>query len=392
MKTHVIRVALLGEEITDRHGWIPLLNASSSIQLVAVWSQHQKEAETLYHLVGNADVQIYFDIPTQINESLPRSRCAAFSRPSLDTLISQDIASAYLLDLPSETHYDVTLKLLKARKHLFNARIPTFCADKFYNLLDTYQKAQETEHNQTNPVWWISEIVRYETAFAKIKNIIPDIGTILGAQLTASLTETLESMDLSTAPLLSTCHPSEPLMNACVSYSALLQDLLGDYESLNFKFSTSAVNPKVVDEAMVGTAVFCSGALCSVIINRSDQLGNFSLIVWGTNGNVSVKLLPGRPTFEVQRNLHHYEHPTYHPFTGAPWALKAWIDRILHNLKSDASILQALTDISVVNAMVESNGNTVKVRRIKTDSLHACCTSAKKKTESSKLSVDSVKS
>lgn len=201
-------------------------------------------------------------------------------------------------------------------------------------------------------IWSVCCPFRYEIAVTKLQALLKDLGKIVAAELLASAA--IQSVAHTyTGALPQKQMPQQQqrasLLAVCCAYSSLLRVLLGDVVSLaSIQGSNSTVS---------GQLQFHGGVSCSITIDLSSRVTLFSLTIWGAKGFGKLSWNQERNAFEIQRYLHHYEHPTLHPVTGPTWAVKTWVENVWRQDRRERDVHAAVEDKEPDKGDEESAGD-----------------------------------
>ncbi|KAH8898920.1 NAD(P)-binding protein [Thozetella sp. PMI_491] len=151
----MVGFALLGAGIFAQTEHLPAIEASSDLELKAVYSRSQKSAETIASEAKNS-VDVYFDSPETPGKSLS------------DLLARSDIA-AVAVCLPINVQPDIVKKAVEAGKHVISEKPVAKDVTTAVETLEWYKARADA------PIWAVAENFRFleslDYATAKLNEI-----------------------------------------------------------------------------------------------------------------------------------------------------------------------------------------------------------------------------
>ncbi|PFH32451.1 hypothetical protein BESB_017690 [Besnoitia besnoiti] len=373
-----LRLALCGEGNSVASWWAPMLLQSPAFEVVAAWSRDKSEALGIAAALSlnQNRVQAYWEKTSDLSSIGKSSGSASEANEAgdadLDALLQRQDVDAFLLVLPEDSHVIILGQLFQRcrQKHVFSANLPSFNQSIMKHLIALHnggsscpRQSSKTKEGRTG-VWSVCNVFKHEVAVAKLQAVLKDLGTIVAGELIAS--SMVQGVTVTTAgsfggkrvPQTAT-QQRELLTAVCSAYSGLLRHVLGDLNSLSAVRGTNAT--------LCGQMHFQRGANVAVTVDLLSKSHVFSLTVWGLKGFGRLSWSEDKKAFEVQRYLHHYEHPTLHPVTGPTWAVKQWIETVWDVSKGGDKESNPqkpdfmLVDLVTSSAMVESDGVFVRL-------------------------------
>ncbi|ESS29064.1 hypothetical protein TGPRC2_305510 [Toxoplasma gondii TgCatPRC2] len=374
-----LRLALCGEGNAVTTWWAAMLLQSAAFEVVAAWSRDKSESLDIAQALtanGKGTVNAYWEktgdlsgIGTRPGSAVQRAEAG---ETGLDALLQRDDVDAFILVLPEDSHTIVLGEIFQKcpRKHVFSANLPSFNPSIMKHLISLYNTvslgpSQGSETGRRPGVWSACSVFKHEVAVCKLQAILKDLGPIVSGELIA--TSMMQNVTVTSAGSFggkraprTAAQQRELLSAVCSAYSGLLRHLLGDLDSLSAVRGSSAT--------LCGQMHFQRGANVAVTVDLLSKTNMFSFTIWGIKGFGRLTWDEEKKAFEVQRYLHHYEHPTLHPVTGPTWSVKQWVETIWHTAKREG-IKESnpqkpefmLVDLVTSTAMVDSDGGIVRL-------------------------------
>ncbi|XP_063937137.1 dehydrogenase FPY6-like isoform X2 [Daucus carota subsp. sativus] len=347
-------IAILGAGIFVRTQYIPRLSEIAHLVLVKyIWSRSQESAE---EAVGVA------------RKHFPQVE-AKWGESGLDEIILDASILGVAVVLAGQTQVDISLKLLKAGKHVLQAVREAETALSCYNSICAKVPGQ--------PIWAVAENYRFEPAFVESKKLMAEIGDMMNIQVIVE-----GSMNSSNPYFSSTWRRNFTggfVLDMGVHFIAGLRMLVGsevDSVSATTSHVDASLPPPDIISSLFQLENGCSGVFVMVVSSKSPK------IVWrivGLNGTLQVERgnKEGKHGYLVSLSTADGQTKnSFYPFCGVTEELKAFIHDISHAaLQKDStyeaeprsSFIEGARDIAVLEAMLESGmkqGIQVKVQRV----------------------------
>uniref|UniRef100_A0A2N9H932 DYW domain-containing protein n=1 Tax=Fagus sylvatica TaxID=28930 RepID=A0A2N9H932_FAGSY len=160
MEMGKIEIAILGAGIFVRTQYIPrLAEISNLFTLKAIWSRTEESAR------GAVEIA---------HKHFPGVLCK-WGDNGLDEIIQDDSIPGVAVVLAGQTQVDMSLRLLKAGKHVLQA------TSELETALSSYKSICANLSDQ--PIWAVAENYRFEPAFVESKKLIAEIGDMKSVQV-----------------------------------------------------------------------------------------------------------------------------------------------------------------------------------------------------------------
>uniref|UniRef100_A0A0E0LZ83 Gfo/Idh/MocA-like oxidoreductase N-terminal domain-containing protein n=1 Tax=Oryza punctata TaxID=4537 RepID=A0A0E0LZ83_ORYPU len=154
------RIAVVGGGIFARTQYIPRLREiAHHVLLKAIWSRTKESAE--------AAAELARDFAPEIQ---PR-----WGDAGLEEIMGDASISAVAVVLAGQVQVDLSLKMLKAGKHVIQATMEAETALSVYNSFPNQFPYK--------PIWALAENYRFEPAFVESRKLISDIGDMMNIQV-----------------------------------------------------------------------------------------------------------------------------------------------------------------------------------------------------------------
>ncbi|KAK3940409.1 hypothetical protein QBC46DRAFT_385315 [Diplogelasinospora grovesii] len=166
----MVGVALLGAGIFAREEHLPAIEASSDLELKAVWSRSESSAQALAAAVksGAGSVDIYHGY----------SPSAAAAGKSLDDLLKREDVEGVIIALPILSQPDVVEKALRAGKHVLSEKPIAGDVQKGQELVSMYRGLADGR-----PIWAVAENFRYTASLVYAAQKVKELREV-GGELT----------------------------------------------------------------------------------------------------------------------------------------------------------------------------------------------------------------
>uniref|UniRef100_A0A0E0EQ70 Gfo/Idh/MocA-like oxidoreductase N-terminal domain-containing protein n=1 Tax=Oryza meridionalis TaxID=40149 RepID=A0A0E0EQ70_9ORYZ len=345
------RIAVVGAGIFARTQYIPRLREISHLVLLkAIWSRTKESAE--------AAAELTRDFAPEIQ---PR-----WGDAGLEEIMGDASISAVAVVLAGQVQVELSLKMLKAGKHVIQATMEAETALSVYN----------SYPNQFpyKPIWALAENYRFEPAFVESRKLMSDIGDMMNIQVIVE-----GSMNSSNPYFNSSWRRNFVggfILDMGVHFIAGLRMMVGS------EIATVSSISRHVDKALPPPDNICSlfqlengcaGVFVFAVNSRSPK------ILWrvdGTKGTVQIErgIASGKHGYQVLfTNENGQCQTTFYPFCGVNEELKAFVHDIVqakkdgdHKAESRSSYVEGARDVAVLEAMLESSakqGATVQVKK-----------------------------
>ncbi|KAL0899525.1 hypothetical protein Bca101_083486 [Brassica carinata] len=336
-------IAILGAGIFVKTQYIPrLAEISDLVNLKAIWSRSEESAK------GAVEVA---------RKHFPGVMCK-WGDEGLNDIIQDSSVLGVAVVIAGQTQVEMSLKMLKAGKHVLQA------IGEIETAMTSYRNI--SCDSPCRPIWAVAENYRFEPAFVELKKLVEEIGDMMNVQLI------IEGSMNSSNPYFSSSWRRNLdggfILDMGVHYIAGLRMLVG-CEVTSVSATTSHVDKTLPAPDNI-TSNFqlengCSGVFVMVVSSRSPKACRLK----GT-----VQLERG-----VQDGRHGYMATVYgeggtsrtifYPFSGVTEELKAFFNDISGTSKEQEprlSYVEGARDVAVLEAMLESgarNGAVVPVKK-----------------------------
>ncbi|XP_022153821.1 uncharacterized protein YMR315W [Momordica charantia] len=349
------QIAILGAGIFVKTQYIPRLAEISDLLVVkAIWSRTEASAKGAVEIASK-----YF----------PTVECK-WGDAGLDEIIQDNSILGVAVVLAGQTQVDMSLRLLKAGKHVLQEKPAAASTSELEYALSNYNSISANCLNQ--PLWAVAENYRFEPAFVESKNLIADIGDMMSVQVIVE-----GSMNSSNPYFSSSWRRNFNggfILDMGVHFIAGLRMLVG-CEVVSVSANTSYVDKSLPPPDNI-SSIFqlgngCSGVFVMVVSSRSPKL--FWRVV-GSRGTLQIDRgnQDGKHGYLVSlANANGQNRCSFYPFSGVTEELKTYIHAIStegSDYKPDAriSFVEGARDVAVLEAMLESgtkHGTPVQVKR-----------------------------
>ncbi|KDP20201.1 hypothetical protein JCGZ_07921 [Jatropha curcas] len=352
-------LAILGAGIFVRTQYLPrLAEISDLFVLKAIWSRTEESAREAVEIARKHFPGVEYK----------------WGDKGLDEIIQDESILGVAVVLAGQAQVDISLKLLKAGKHVLQEKPAAASASEIETALSSYKSIYANSPGQ--PIWAVAENYRFEPAFVECKKLLAEIGDMMTVEVI------VEGSMNSANPYFSSSwrrnFTGGFILDMGVHFIAGLRMVVG-CEVISVSAMTSHVDKTLPPPDNI-SSVFqlengCSGVFVMVVSSRSPK------ILWRVVG------LKG--TLQVDRGSQDGRHgyvvsfygadgickSTFYPFSGVTEELKTFIHDISQaNLKKGSSyeaeprisFVEGARDVAVLDAMLESgmkNGALVQVKK-----------------------------
>ncbi|KAM0864863.1 hypothetical protein ACQ4PT_043636 [Festuca glaucescens] len=320
------RIAVVGAGIFARTQYIPRLREIAHlVVLKAIWSRSQESAEAAAELA---------------RDFVPDVECK-WGDAGLEEIMGDRSIMGVAVVLAGQVQVELSLKMLKAGKHVIQATTEAETALSVYNSFPNQLPYK--------PIWALAENYRFEPAFVESNKLMSDIGEMMNIQVIV-----------------------EGSMNSSNPYfhSSWRRNFLGGFIlDMGVHF--------IAGLRMPTRKWMCWGlGICSKF---EIPEGYDIQILWrvdGTKGTVQIErgIDSGKHGYQVLFTRENGQcQKTFYPFSGVHEELKAFVHDIMqvskngdHKAEPRSSYAEGARDVAVLEAMLESStkqGAQVQVKK-----------------------------
>ncbi|WVZ63634.1 hypothetical protein U9M48_013249 [Paspalum notatum var. saurae] len=345
------RIAVIGAGIFARTQYIPRLREIAHlVALKAIWSRTQESAMAAAELA---------------RDFAPEVECK-WGDVGLEEIMGDTSIMGVAVVLAGQVQVELSLKMLKAGKHVIQATIEAETALSIYNSF--------TNQFPQKPIWALGENYRFEPAFVESSKLINEIGDMMHIQVIIE-----GSMNCSNPYFNSSWRRNFVggfILDMGVHFIAGLRMLVGveitSVSSISRHVDMSLPPPDNIC-SLFQLENGCAGVFVFAVNSRSPK------ILWrvdGTKGTIQVER-------GVDSGKHGYQvlfagesgqcQNTFYPFCGVNEELKMFVHDMLdasedgdHKADPRSSYVEGARDVAVLEAMLESSakqGAPVQVKR-----------------------------
>lgn len=354
-----IEIAILGAGIFVRTQYIPrLAEISNLFTLKAIWSRTEESAR------GAVEIA---------HKHFPGVLCK-WGDNGLDEIIQDDSIPGVAVVLAGQTQVDMSLRLLKAGKHVLQEKPAAASTSELETALSSYKSICANLSDQ--PIWAVAENYRFEPAFVESKKLIAEIGDMKSVQVI------IEGSMNSSNPYFSSSwrrnFTGGFILDMGVHFIAGLRMLVG-CEVVSVSAMTSYVDTTLPPPDNISSLFQlengCSGVFVMVVSSRSPQI--FWRIV-GLKGTLQIERgkIDGQHGYLVKiYSADGQSKSSFFPFSGVNEELKTFIHDVSqatlkkgsgYEVEPRLSYLEGARDVAVLEAMLESGtrqGALVQVKK-----------------------------
>ncbi|KAI4334604.1 hypothetical protein L6164_019272 [Bauhinia variegata] len=347
MATKPPQIAILGAGTFVRSQYIPRLSEISDlIILKAIWSRTEESAR------GAVEIA---------RKHFPGVECK-WGDNDLDEIIQDKSITAVAVVLAGQSQVDMSLRMLRAGKHVLQEKPAAACISELETALYNYKSIFAEVPGQ--PIWALAENYRFEPGFVECKKLIADLGKMMSVQVI------VEGSMSSSNPYFSSSWRRNFnggfILDMGVHFIAGLRMLVG-CEVVSVSARTSHVDTTLPPPDNVSSVFHlengCSGVFVMVVSSRSPK------IMWrvvGIKGTVQIE--------RGYQGQHGYlvtvfgedgqSESSFFPFSGVTDELKAFINDVSqqqanknggqYEAEPRLSFVEGARDVAVLEAMLES--------------------------------------
>lgn len=353
------QIAIIGAGIFVKSQYLPrLAEISDLVVLKAIWSRSEKSSKEA------ADIA---------RKVFPNVECK-WGDDGLDEIIRDSNIIGVVVALAGQIQVDMSLKLLKAGKHVLQEKPAAASISEVETALSCYNSICSNPSTQT--IWAVAENYRFEPAFVESRKLMSEIGDMMSVQVI------IEGSMNSSNPYFSSSwrrnFTGGFILDMGVHYIAGLRMLVG-CEVASVSAMTSHVDmtlpPPDTISSLFQLENGCSGVFVMLVSSKSPK------IIWrvvGLTGTVQVERgnKDGQHGYVVTLfNSNKETKSSFYPFSGVTEELKAFLSDIsMATLQKGSKIegearcsyVEGARDVAVLDAMLESGmkqGAFVKVKK-----------------------------
>lgn len=352
------QIAILGAGIFVRTQYIPrLTEISDLVVLKAIWSRTEESAR------GAVEIA---------REFFPEVECK-WGDTGLDEIIQNTSIVAVAVVLAGQTQVDMSLRMLKAGKHVLQEKPAAASVSGAEAALSSYNSTLANLPAQ--PIWAVAENYRFEPALVECKKLVAEIGEMMSVQLIVE-----GSMNSSNPYFSSSWRRSFAggfILDMGVHFIAGLRMIVG-CEVKSVSAFTSHVDSTLPPPDNI-SSVFqlengCSGVFVMAVSSRAPKI--FWRVV-GLKGTLQIERgnRDGKHGYSV--SLYTSDGQTkcsFFPFSGVTEELKTFLSDVSqatlkegsYEAEPRCSYVEGARDVAVLEAMLESGmkqGALVQVKK-----------------------------
>ncbi|XP_020692040.1 uncharacterized protein LOC110106459 [Dendrobium catenatum] len=354
------KIAILGSGIFARTQYIPRLREIADlVDVKTIWSRTEDSAKAAAELARDFCPNIEFK----------------WGDAGLDDIILDDSIHGVAIVLAGQIQVDMSLKMLKAGKHVIQEKPACGSTSEAETALSSYKSL--CNHLPHQPIWAVAENYRFEPAFVECRKLINDIGEMMNIQVI------VESSMNSSNPYFSSSWRRNFnggfILDMGVHFIAGLRMLVG------CEIATVSAIARHVD-----TNLPPPDNLCSLFQLENGCAGVFVMAVSSPSPKIYWRVDGTKGTLQIERGIENGRHGytvlfnttdglcerAFHPFSGVHEELKAFVHDIKQatnkytttrpEAEPRSSYLEGVRDVAVLEAMLESsskNGALTHVKR-----------------------------
>ncbi|XP_043693568.1 dTDP-3,4-didehydro-2,6-dideoxy-alpha-D-glucose 3-reductase [Telopea speciosissima] len=352
-------IAVLGAGIFVRTQYIPRLSEIADIVDVrAIWSRSEESARAAVELA---------------RKFFPNIECK-WGDEGLDGIIRDSSILGVAVVLAGQTQVDISLRLLKAGKHILQEKPAAVSNNEAETAISSYNAFFTNSPHR--PIWAVAENYRFEPAFVKGKKLINDVGEMMSIQLIVE-----GSMNSSNPYFSSSWRRNFTggfILDMGVHFIAGLRMVVGCEVA-----SVSAIT------SHVDMTLPPPDNICSLFQLENGCAGVFVMAVSSSSPKIFWRVVGSKGTLQIDRGSKDGKHgysvslytadghcqSSFHPFCGVNEELKSFIHDISqaalkeggnYEAEPRSSFVEGARDIAVLEAMLESGmkqGAQVNVKK-----------------------------
>ncbi|KAK7261578.1 hypothetical protein RIF29_27892 [Crotalaria pallida] len=353
-----VPIAILGAGTFVKNQYIPRLSdISDLVTIKSIWSRTQESARAA--------------VETAQKNGFEGVECK-WGDQGLDDVIHDGSVTAVAVVLAGQTQVDISLRMLKAGKHVLQEKPAAGCTTELENALYNYRSISADAPGQL--IWSVAENYRFEPGLVEAKKLIADIGEMMSVQVI------IEGSMNSSNPYFSSSwrrnFTGGFILDMGVHFIAGLRMLVG-CEVVSVSAFTSHVDLSLPPPDNISSVFHLengsSGAFVMVVSSRTPKT------LWrvvGLNGTVQIERgFQGQHGYLV--SVYGAEGLTkslFFPFSGVTEELKAFVSDVSKStIKKEGlsvaeprlSFIEGARDVAVLEAMLESGARKGELVHVK---------------------------
>lgn len=353
------QIAIIGAGIFVKTQYIPRLAEISDLVVVkAIWSRTEESARGAVEIACKVFPEVQYK----------------WGETGLDEIIKDSSIVAVVVVLAGQTQVDMSLRLLKAGKHVLQEKPAAASTSEAETALSSYNSTFGTLPGQ--PVWAVAENYRFEPGLVEGKKLVAEIGEMVSVQLIVE-----GSMNSSNPYFSSSWRRNFTggfVLDMGVHFIAGLRMLVG-CEIKSVSAFTSHVDLTLPPPDNISCAFQlengCSGVFVMVVSSKSPK---FFWRVVGVKGTLQIERgnREGKHGYMVSiYSSDGQSKSSFYPFSGVTEELKAFLNDVSQATPKKGksfepeprcSFIEGARDVAALEAMLESGtreGALVQVKR-----------------------------
>ncbi|KAE9585968.1 putative glucose-fructose oxidoreductase [Lupinus albus] len=352
------KIAILGAGTFVKNQYLPRLSEISHLVIIkAIWSRTQESARAA---IETAQKHNFIDVDCKWGDE------------GLHDIIQDQSIVAVAVVLAGQNQVEISLRMLKAGKHVLQEKPAAACTSELETALYNYRSISADAPGQL--IWSVAENYRFEPALVESKKLIAEIGEMMSVQVI------IEGSMNSSNPYFSSSwrrnFTGGFVLDMGVHFIAGLRMLVG-CEVVSVSAFTSHVDLSLPSPDNISSVFHlengCSGAFVMVVSSRTPK------ILWrvvGMNGTVQIERgFQGQHGYLVSvYGADGLCKSPFFPFSGVTEELKAFIsDASECTVKKGSqfvpeprlSFVEGARDVAVLEAMLESGSRKGELVHVK---------------------------
>ncbi|XP_057452708.1 uncharacterized protein LOC130744551 [Lotus japonicus] len=357
METKRPEIAILGAGTFVKSQYLPRLSEISHLFILkAIWSRTQESARSAVEIA---------------HRNFAGVECK-WEDDGLDDIIHDGSITAVAVVLAGQNQVEISLRMLKAGKHVLQEKPAASCISELETALSNYKSICADAPRQL--VWSVAENYRFEPALVECKKLIADIGKMMSVQVI------IEGSMNSSNPYFSSSwrrnFTGGFILDMGVHFIAGLRMLVG-CEIVSVSAMTSHVDLTLPPPDNISSVFHlengCSGVFVMVVSSRSPK------ILWrvvGLNGTLQIERgFQGQHGYLVSSyGADGQCKSSFFPFSGVTEELKAFLNDVSESnpekgnnfvAEQRLSFVEGARDVAVLEAMLESGARQGELVHVK---------------------------
>ncbi|XP_042384928.1 scyllo-inositol 2-dehydrogenase (NADP(+)) IolW-like isoform X1 [Zingiber officinale] len=355
------QIAILGAGIFVRTQYIPRLKELADRVIVkSIWSRSEESAKAASELARDFAPNIEYK----------------WGDSGIEEIIQDSSITAVAVVLAAQVQIEVSLKMLRAGKHVIQEKPAAGSVSEAEAALSSYNSFCNDLPRQ--PVWALAENYRFEPAFVESRKLLNSIGDMMHVQVS------IEGSMNSKNPYFSSSwrrnFTGGFILDMGVHFIAGLRMIVG-----------CEINMVSAITRHVDVTLPPPDNICSLFQLENGCAGVFVMAVNSSSPKIYWRIDGSKGALQIERDIDNGRHgymvrfytagghcqSTFYPFSGVNEELKAFISDVLqtnnkegssgHNPEARSSYIEGARDVAVLEAMLESSmkqGNPVHVKRL----------------------------